>query len=114
VIPPLRSRCWWPPPGQRAELFPKPADAFGRIGVVAGHSVGEIAAAAAVGVMSAEAAMVFVRERGRAMAAASAVRPTSMTAVVGGDPAEVAAAIERAGLTAANNNGSGQVVAAGR
>ncbi len=95
------------------ELFPKPADAFGRIGVVAGHSVGEIAAAAAVGVMSAEAAMVFVRERGRAMAAASAVRPTSMTAVVGGDPDEVAAAIERAGLTAANNNGAGQVVAAG-
>ncbi len=47
------------------------------------------------------------------MAAASAVRPTSMTAVVGGDPDEVLAAIEAAGLTPANNNGSGQIVAAG-
>jgi len=44
---------------------------------------------------------------------ASAVRPTSMMAVIGGDPDEVQAAIAAAGLTAANNNGSGQVVAAG-
>jgi len=95
------------------QLFPRPADAFGRIGVTAGHSVGEITAAAAVGVMSAEAAMVFVRERGRAMAKASAARPTSMTAVIGGKPEEVLAAIEAAGLTAANDNGSGQIVAAG-
>lgn len=95
------------------ELFPHPADAFRRTAVVAGHSVGEITAAAAVGVLSAEQAMVFVRERGQQMAAASAVRPTSMMAVVGGDAAEVLAAIEAAGLTAANNNGSGQIVAAG-
>src|SRR5580765_8696931 len=58
------------------ELFPHPADAFGYIGVTAGHSVGEITAAAGVGVMSAEQAMVFVRERGRSMAEASAARPT--------------------------------------
>jgi [acyl-carrier-protein] S-malonyltransferase len=95
------------------ELFPHPADAYPLIGVAAGHSVGEITAAAGVGVFSAESAMVFVAERGRAMAAASAARPTSMTAVVGGQPDEVAAALEAQGLTAANNNGSGQVVAAG-
>ncbi|PKQ24302.1 MAG: ACP S-malonyltransferase [Actinobacteria bacterium HGW-Actinobacteria-5] len=95
------------------ELFPHPADGFRRTAVVAGHSVGEITAAAAVGVLSAEQAMVFVRERGQQMAAASAVRPTSMMAVVGGDPVEVLTAIEAAGLTAANNNGSGQIVAAG-
>lgn len=95
------------------ELFPEPATDFQRAGVVAGHSVGEITAAAAVGVLSAEQAMVFVRERGRQMAAASAAQPTSMMAVIGGDPAEVLAAIDAQGLTAANNNGSGQIVAAG-
>jgi [acyl-carrier-protein] S-malonyltransferase len=95
------------------ELFPRPADAFPYIGVSAGHSVGEITAAAGVGVLSAEQAMVFVRERGRAMAAASAVTPTSMTAVIGGDADEVLAAIADQGLTAANHNGSGQIVAAG-
>ncbi len=95
------------------ELFPHPADAFPFIGVAAGHSVGEITAAAGVGVLSAEQAMVFVRERGRAMAAASAARPTSMTAVIGGNPDEVLAALEEHGLTAANNNGTGQIVAAG-
>ena len=96
-----------------ADLLPFPAASSDGVGVVAGHSVGEITAAAAVGVLSAEQAMVFVRERGAQMAAASAVRPTSMMAVVGGDSTEVLAAIQAAGLTAANNNGSGQIVAAG-
>ena len=95
------------------ELFPHPADAYPLVGVAAGHSVGEITAAAGVGVLSAEQAMVFVRERGRAMAAASAVTPTSMTAVVGGDPEQVLEAISAHGLTAANHNGAGQIVAAG-
>ncbi|SDT28843.1 acyltransferase domain-containing protein [Microlunatus soli] len=95
------------------ELFPHPTDAFAHIGVAAGHSVGEITAAAGVGVLTAEQAMVLVRERGRAMAEASAATPTSMTAVIGGNPDEVLAKIDEHGLTAANNNGRGQVVAAG-
>lgn len=94
-------------------VFPHPADAFRQVGVAAGHSVGEISALAGTNVMSAESALVLVRERGRAMAEASAVTATGMTAVLGGDPEEVLAAIERHGLTAANRNGAGQVVAAG-
>ncbi len=94
-------------------VFPHPSDAFKKVAAGAGHSVGEITAAAGAGVLSAEQAMVFVRERGRAMAAASAVTPTGMTAVVGGDADEVRTALERHGLTAANVNGAGQVVAAG-
>lgn len=95
------------------ELFPHPADAFGRIGAVAGHSVGEIAAATGAGVLTAEQAMVFVRERGRAMAAASAAEPTGMTAILGGDRDEVLALLDDLGLVAANDNGPGQIVAAG-
>jgi len=95
------------------ELFPHPSDAFHAVGATAGHSVGEITAAAGTGVITAEQAMVLVRERGRAMADAAALKPTGMTAVLGGDPEDVAAALERHGLTAANNNGAGQVVAAG-
>lgn len=95
------------------ELFPHPADAFSHIGAVAGHSVGEIAAAAGARVITAEQAMVLVRERGRAMAEAAAVTPTGMTAVLGGDRDEVLAAVERHGLTPANDNGPGQIVAAG-
>jgi [acyl-carrier-protein] S-malonyltransferase len=95
------------------ELFPHPADAFSRIGAVAGHSVGELTAAAGARAISAEQAMVLVRERGNAMADAAATTATGMTAVLGGDRDEVLAAIERHGLTAANDNGPGQVVAAG-
>lgn len=80
---------------------------------VAGHSVGELAAAAITGVLSPEAALVLVRERGRAMAEAAAVTETGMTAVLGGDPDEVLAAIDKHGLTPANVNGAGQIVAAG-
>lgn len=94
-------------------LFDDPAEGARAVGAGAGHSVGEITAAAAAGVIGAEAAMVFVRERGRGMAEASAVTPTGMTAVVGGDAEEVAQALARHGLTPANMNGAGQVVAAG-
>jgi [acyl-carrier-protein] S-malonyltransferase len=95
------------------ELFPHPADAFGRIGAVAGHSVGELTAAAGARAITAEQAMVLVRERGRAMAEAAARTPTSMTAVLGGDRDEVLGKLEAHGLTAANDNGPGQIVAAG-
>ncbi|MDT9595048.1 acyltransferase domain-containing protein [Nocardioides zeae] len=95
------------------ELFPHPADAFDRIGAVAGHSVGELAAAAGARAITAEQAMVLVRERGRAMADAAAATPTGMTAVLGGDREEVLAAIEKHGLVPANDNGPGQIVAAG-
>ncbi len=95
------------------DLFPHPADAFARIGAVAGHSVGELTAAAGARAITAEQAMVLVRERGAAMATASAATPTGMTAVLGGDREEVLAALAEHGLTAANDNGPGQIVAAG-
>ena len=95
------------------ELFPHPADAFTRIGAVAGHSVGELTAAAGARAISAEQAMVLVRERGKAMADAAARTPTGMTAVLGGDRDEVLAALVKHGLTPANDNGPGQIVAAG-
>ncbi len=83
------------------------------VGATAGHSVGEITASALAGVLDEAEAMSFVGLRGRSMAAASALTPTGMSAVVGGDGEAVLAAIEAAGLTAANVNGAGQVVAAG-
>ncbi|PVG81839.1 biotin attachment protein [Nocardioides gansuensis] len=95
------------------ELFPHPGDAFRHVGAVAGHSVGELTAAAGARAISAEQAMVLVRERGAAMAAAAEATPTGMTAVLGGDRDDVLSALERHGLTAANDNGPGQVVAAG-
>jgi [acyl-carrier-protein] S-malonyltransferase len=94
-------------------LFPHPGEAFAKVAVGAGHSVGEITAAAAAHVISAEQAMVLVRERGNAMAAASAVTPTGMSAVLGGERDEVIAKLAQHGLTAANENGAGQIVAAG-
>jgi [acyl-carrier-protein] S-malonyltransferase len=76
--------------------------------------VGELTAAGVSGALSAEQAMVLVRERGNAMAEASAVTPTGMTAVLGGDRDEVLATLDKHGLTPANDNGPGQIVAAGR
>ncbi|HWJ65878.1 MAG TPA: ACP S-malonyltransferase [Nocardioides sp.] len=83
------------------------------VGAVAGHSVGELAAAVGAGVITADQAMVLVRERGRAMAEAAAATPTGMTAILGGDRDEVLAALTQCGLTPANDNGPGQIVAAG-
>ncbi len=82
-------------------------------GATAGHSVGEFAAAAVAGVLDDAAAVALVGQRARFMAEAAATEPTGMTAVLGGDPDEVLAAIEAAGLWPANVNGGGQVVAAG-
>jgi [acyl-carrier-protein] S-malonyltransferase len=99
--------------GLAAAAVVLPDGPTGTVGVTAGHSVGEITASAFAGVLSDHDAMVFVRERGAGMAAASALTPTGMSAVLGGDPAEVAEVLARHGLTAANANGAGQTVAAG-
>ncbi|KAB1911398.1 ACP S-malonyltransferase [Micromonospora sp. AMSO31t] len=83
------------------------------VGLVAGHSVGELGAAALAGVLTAEAAVSLAGVRGREMAAACKLEPTGMAAVLGGDPDEVLAALAGHGLHPANRNGAGQIVAAG-
>ncbi|MDX3453453.1 ACP S-malonyltransferase [Streptomyces sp. ME02-8801-2C] len=82
-------------------------------GAVAGHSVGEITAAAFAGVLDDMAALTLVRKRGLAMAEAAAVTKTGMAALLGGDPEVSVAHLEKLGLTPANMNGAGQIVAAG-
>ena len=82
-------------------------------GIAAGHSVGELAAGAIAGVLTPEDAMRLVAVRSRAMAQAAAAEQTGMTAILGGDESEVLAAIEAHGLTPANINATGQIVAAG-
>ena len=84
-----------------------------RIAGVAGHSVGEFAAAAAAGVLSEQAALTLVGIRGQAMAQAAAVAETGMSAVIGGDEASVLARLDELGLAPANYNGGGQLVVAG-
>jgi [acyl-carrier-protein] S-malonyltransferase len=84
-----------------------------RIAFVAGHSVGEITAAAIAGVIDDVDAMKLVRARGIEMAKAAALAPAGMAAVLGGDREVVLRAISDLGLVAANDNGGGQIVAAG-
>lgn len=80
---------------------------------VAGHSVGELAAAAVAGVFSDDHAVALAAVRGREMAAACAIEPTGMAAVMGGDPDEVLSWLAGFDLVGANMNGAGQIVAAG-
>jgi [acyl-carrier-protein] S-malonyltransferase len=84
-----------------------------KIAIVAGHSVGEITAAAIAGVIDEVDAMKLVRARGLEMAKAAALAPAGMAAVLGGDREVVLRAISDLGLVAANDNGAGQIVAAG-
>ncbi len=92
--------------------LPEPGAPMDNDVVITGHSVGELTAAALAGVLTVEEAIRLTAARGRAMAAACAQTPTGMSAVLGGDPDEVLAAIKEHGLTPANMNGAGQVVAA--
>jgi len=81
--------------------------------IVAGHSVGEIAAYAIAGVLAADDAVALAATRGAEMAKACAIEPTGMSAVLGGDEAEVLSRLEELELFPANRNGAGQIVAAG-
>ena len=83
------------------------------INAVAGHSVGEFAAAALAGILTPEDAIRAVSVRSRAMAAAAALEPTSMAAVLGGEQSVVLERLEQLDLYPANFNGAGQIVAAG-
>jgi [acyl-carrier-protein] S-malonyltransferase len=85
----------------------------GKFSYVAGHSVGEITAASIAGVLTPLDAMKLVRARGVEMAKAAATSPAGMSAVLGGDRDVVLKAISDLGLVAANDNGGGQIVAAG-
>ncbi|MFJ9180387.1 ACP S-malonyltransferase [Streptomyces sp. NPDC102360] len=91
------------------------ASALGDVapGAVAGHSVGEITAAAFAGVLDEATALKLVRTRGLAMAEAAAITETGMSALLGGDPEVTVPHLEKLGLTPANVNGAGQIVAAG-
>jgi len=82
-------------------------------GGIAGHSVGEAAAAAGAGILSEEDALRFVRARALLMAEAAAAAPTGMSAVLGGDPESVIEHVESFGLEPANFNGGGQIVVGG-
>ncbi|SED41977.1 [acyl-carrier-protein] S-malonyltransferase [Streptomyces sp. 3213] len=91
------------------------ATALGEVspGAVAGHSVGEITAAVLAGVLDDTAALTLVRKRGLAMAEAAAITATGMSALLGGDPETTIPHLRKLGLTPANVNGAGQIVAAG-
>jgi [acyl-carrier-protein] S-malonyltransferase len=91
-----------------------PQNALPPATIVAGHSVGELAAAAVAGVISPDDAVMLAAIRGAEMAKACALEPTGMSAVLGGDEAVVLARLAELDLVPANRNAVGQIVAAGR
>ncbi|TSB31369.1 ACP S-malonyltransferase [Streptomyces sp. NBC_01525] len=95
------------------QLFATPEEFTAHVGAAAGHSVGELAAAALTGTLTDASAMTLVRRRGQAMAEAAAVTETGMAALLGGEESVVVPHLEKLGLTPANVNGAGQIVAAG-
>ncbi len=95
------------------QLFKEQANLDDSEIVYAGHSVGEITAAALSGVLSEDNAMKFIKVRAQGMAQAATNHESGMSAVVGGKEDEVREAIAAAGLTPANINGASQIVAAG-
>jgi [acyl-carrier-protein] S-malonyltransferase len=97
-----------PAAGRRRRAETLPADT-----IVAGHSVGELAAAAVAGVISADDAVTLAAIRGAEMAKACALEPTGMSAVLGGDEAAVLERLAELDLVPANRNAVGQIVAAG-
>lgn len=96
-----------------ATLFDANGTVSSKISGVAGHSVGEITAAVASGIFTAEQGIKFVKERGDAMALAAGLEPTSMAAILGGEQSVVEARLAELDLEPANYNGGGQIVAAG-
>ncbi|MFM6939492.1 MAG: ACP S-malonyltransferase [Rhodoluna sp.] len=96
-----------------AALFELDGSVSSKIAGVAGHSVGEITAAVASGIFTAEQGIKFVKERGDAMALAAGLQPTSMAAILGGEQQVVESRLAELGLEPANYNGGGQIVAAG-
>jgi [acyl-carrier-protein] S-malonyltransferase len=96
-----------------AALFNLSGAVSSKISGIAGHSVGEITAAVASGIFTAEQGIKFVKERGDAMALAAGLEPTSMAAILGGEITVVETRLAALGLEPANYNGGGQIVAAG-
>ncbi|MFE5913957.1 ACP S-malonyltransferase [Streptomyces wedmorensis] len=95
------------------QLFPTAGDVSRLVDAAAGHSVGELTAAALTGVLSETSTMELVRRRGLAMAEAASASETGMAALLGGDMEVVLQRLKELGLTPANVNGAGQIVAAG-
>jgi [acyl-carrier-protein] S-malonyltransferase len=77
----------------------------------AGHSLGELAALAAAGVLERDDALRLVVLRGELMAEADKVG--SMLALVGASEEDAEAVAAEAGVTVANDNAPGQVVLSG-